>query len=204
MWGRAGISKPLFKKPGQSWFPLQSLPSSLPGPWSSGPNSRLLRKRVVCVKRGRPEPRAYIHQAGLAQPQACREHFGCGLDSLLRTPQELKRIVFFFTILGFFCGCWSLGLLPPPSQDTHQKIIPILELASDRIVWLLLSLSGVNYKCEVWVPDCLCLLTYRSQSWRSPKTRVFTLVGGRIFFRKVYRTWNSYGCRLAGWQCKWW
>lgn len=47
------------------------------------------------VKRGRPEPRACIQQAGYPDLRSTEKPFGLGQGSLLRTPQELKRIVFF-------------------------------------------------------------------------------------------------------------
>lgn len=46
--GRADISKPLLKKGGKSWFPLQSLPCSSPGAWDSGPNARQHRRSSLC------------------------------------------------------------------------------------------------------------------------------------------------------------
>lgn len=46
-WGRADISKPLLKKPRQSWFPLQSLPVPHQGLGDSG-DSGLHRAGGLC------------------------------------------------------------------------------------------------------------------------------------------------------------
>lgn len=162
------------------------------------------------MKRGRPEPRAYIQQAGYPDLRSTEKRFGLGRGSLLRTPQELKRIVFFPLWLPL-----QLLVLGPFTTSKPASVCSSVlsdKLAYSHIAWLFLGLSGVNYqvRCGHLIACATQLTPPRVRIRGVPRSGCplfrcrYLSDGGSISFRKVYRAWNSYGCKQAGCQDKWW